>query len=83
MRVFERFFYNLQQDFKAFFYFLILFCVFRAIFIYMYAYQLDDTSEIWLSMWYGFRLSLKTAAYIMLLGFVFAALPHILWAHNI
>jgi phosphoglycerol transferase MdoB-like AlkP superfamily enzyme len=45
----------------------------------MYAYQLDDTSEIWLSMWYGFRLSLKTAAYIMLLGFVFAALPNLIW----
>jgi phosphoglycerol transferase MdoB-like AlkP superfamily enzyme len=80
MKMFERFFYNLQQDFKAFFYFLILFCFFRAIFICMYAYQLDDMSEIWLSMWYGLRLSLKTVAWVMLLGFTFAALPHILWA---
>ncbi|MDR1285565.1 MAG: LTA synthase family protein [Campylobacteraceae bacterium] len=80
MRAFERFFYNLQQDFKAFFYFLILLCVFRAIFIYMYAYQLDDMSEIWLSMWYGLRLSLKSAAWIALIGFVFSALPHIIWA---
>jgi phosphoglycerol transferase MdoB-like AlkP superfamily enzyme len=79
MKIFERFFYNLQQDFKAFFYFLILLCIFRAIFIYIYAYQLDDTGEIWLSMWYGFRLSLKTAAWVMLFGIVFAALPHTFW----
>ncbi|MDR0408296.1 MAG: LTA synthase family protein [Campylobacteraceae bacterium] len=36
-------------------------------------------SEIWLSLWYGLRLSLKSAAWIMLLGFAFCALPHILW----
>ncbi|MDR1460051.1 MAG: LTA synthase family protein [Campylobacteraceae bacterium] len=41
---------------------------------------MDDISEIWFSMWYGLRLSLKSTAWIMLLGFVFCALPHILWA---
>lgn len=77
MKYFSRFFYGLQQDFKAFLYWCLVFSVFRAIFILCYVEQLqgDTFSEVFVSMWLGLRLSLKTAGIIMLISAVAATLP--------
>lgn len=77
MKYFSRFFYGLQQDFKAFLYWCLVFSVFRAIFILCYVEQLqgDTFSEVLASMWLGLRLSLKTAGIIMLISAVAATLP--------
>ncbi len=77
MKYFSRFFYGLQQDFKAFLYWCLVFSVFRAIFILCYVEQLqgDTISEVLASMWLGLRLSLKTAGIIMLISAVAATLP--------
>lgn len=79
MKRFARFFENLQQDFKIFAYWCLVFLFFRMIFIYVYSSQLDgDFSEVLKALWLGLRLSLKTAGIISLLGFVLATLPNII-----
>lgn len=80
MQRFQIFWHNLQQDLKIFLYFNILFSVFRLIFIGIFNTYLSDCTmqDIFLCLWYGFRLSLKTAGLMALIGFVFATLPQIL-----
>lgn len=79
MQRFQIFWHNLQQDLKIFLYFTILFSVFRLIFIGIFNTYLSDCTmqDIMLCMWYGFRLSLKTAGMIVLIGGVLATLPQI------
>jgi hypothetical protein len=77
LRIFNRFLQNFQQELKVFLFLLALLSVFRAIFIFIYSYQLSDTSEIWLCMLYGLRLSLKTAGWIILVSFIITVLPNI------
>ena len=79
MQRFQIFWHNLQQDLKIFLYFTILFSVFRLIFIGIFNTYLSDCTmqDIMLCMWYGFRLSLKTAGMIALIGGVLATLPQI------
>lgn len=69
----NKFFCNLQQDVKVFIFYMVLFSIFRAAFIAIYGYQLNDAefNEIILSMWYGARLSLKTAGMLVLIGAFF------------
>lgn len=77
----NKFFYNLQQDLKVFIFYNVLFSVFRAVFIAVYSYQLNDAgiNEIILAMWYGSRLSLKTAGMIVLVGAVFSTLLQLIY----
>lgn len=79
MQRFQIFWHNLQQDLKIFLYFTILFSVFRLIFIGIFNTYLSDCTmqDILLCQWYGFRLSLKTAGMIALIGGVLATLPQI------
>ena len=79
MQRFQIFWHNLQQDLKVFLYFIILFSVFRLIFIGIFNTYLSDCTmqDILLCQWYGFRLSLKTAGMIALIGGVLATLPQI------
>lgn len=81
MRYFARFFEEFQQDVKAFLFWCLLFTVFRAAFLFCYSGQLAETdwTDIFTALWLGFRLSLKTAGIIMLLGVVSAALPRVIF----
>lgn len=77
MQFFRRFFNNLQQDFKAFIFWCVVFALFRIFFIYAYNSQLDSFPSLAVgeAMWLGLRLSLKTAGIMMLAGVLFATLP--------
>lgn len=77
----NKFFCNLQQDVKVFIFYMMLFSIFRAAFIAIYGYQLNDAefNEIILSMWYGTRLSLKTAGMLVLIGAFFSTLLQIIY----
>ncbi|GHV07435.1 phosphatidylglycerol--membrane-oligosaccharide glycerophosphotransferase [Campylobacterota bacterium] len=81
MHRFNQFFHNIQQELKAFLFYVLLFMIFRAIFIYAYRYQLDEnsTKDVLLCIWYGLRLSLKTAGWIVLVSFLFSTLPQIVF----
>ena len=77
----KQFFSNLQQDFKVFIFYMLLFSVFRIAFIAIYSTQLDAAgmNDIAAAMWYGARLSLKTAGMLVLLGAVIATLPQLFY----
>ena len=74
----ERFFANLQKDLKLFLFLLFVICFYRAYFMaYMSEAMAPTTSmgDVLLALWLGFRLSLKSAGAMALLGFVFCSLP--------
>ena len=76
----ERFFANLQKDLKLFFFLLFVICFYRAYFMaYMSEAIAPTTSmgDVLLALWLGFRLSLKSAGAMALLGFVFCSLPEL------
>lgn len=76
MKIFGRFWENLQQDFKAFAFWCLLFTVFRIAFIAVYSSQLGgEYAELAEALLLGLRLSLKTAGVIALAGFAAATLP--------
>lgn len=80
MSRFTRFVRDLQQDLKLFFWFCLLFTIFRIIFISIFRSQLNNglfTADVLTALWLGFRLSLKTAGVMMLLSAVCASLPHL------
>ena len=79
MQRFQIFWHNLQQDLKIFLYFIILFSAFRLAFLGIFHTYLASCSwqDIFLCLWYGFRLSLKTAGMIALIGFAFTTLPQL------
>lgn len=81
MQRFQIFWHNLQQDLKIFLYFIILFSVFRLAFMGIFHTYLASCSwqDIFLCLWYGFRLSLKTAGILMLIGAVFATIPQLIF----
>lgn len=69
---------NLQQDFKMFFAVLLLLDIFRIAFILLLSQHISagaTMQDFWLSLYYGTRISLKTAGIIMLLSFLFCTLP--------
>lgn len=79
MNFYKRFFENIQQDFKAFIYWCLVFTLFRVAFIAIYSGQLNgDYSDIPMALLIGLRLSLKTAGIMMLVGVVCATLPKVL-----
>ena len=76
----ERFFENLQKDLKVFLFLLFVICLYRAYFMaYMSEAMAPNTSigEVLLALWLGFRISLKSAGAIALLGFAFCSLPEL------
>lgn len=79
MQRFQIFWHNLQQDLKIFLYFIILFSAFRLAFLGIFHTYLASClwQDIFLCLWYGFRLSLKTAGMIALIGFAFTTLPQL------
>ena len=79
MQKFQIFWHNLQQDLKIFLYFIILFSTFRLAFLGIFHTYLASCpwQDIFLCLWYGFRLSLKTAGMIALIGFAFTTLPQL------
>lgn len=81
MQRFQIFWHNLQQDLKVFLYFIILFSVFRLAFMGIFHTYLASCSwqDIFLCLWYGFRLSLKTAGILMLIGAAFATIPQLIF----
>ena len=72
---------GVQQELKAFLFFSILFTLFRIVFLIIFQSQLDTTTmdSILMSLWLGFRLSLKTVGSIVLVSLLFATLPSIVW----
>ena len=75
------FFHNLQQDLKVFIYFNALLMLFRILFLYIFSSQLVDVSnwDIEEALWYGFRISLKTAGIITLIATVAATIPNMIF----
>ena len=82
MQCFQTFWHNLQQDLKIFLYFIILFSVFRLAFMGIFNTYLASCpwQDIFLCLWYGFRLSLKTAGFIAIIGAAFATVPQLILA---
>lgn len=76
MNFYRRFFENIQQDFKAFAYWCVIFMLFRIAFIIAYSGQLNgEYGDVPMALLLGLRLSLKTAGILMLAGIVLATLP--------
>lgn len=82
MNRYYRFTTGLQLDLKGFIWFSMLFTFFRFLFIWWFSSQLPDgttNSDWWLTLWYGFRLSLKTVGIIVLIGFIGATVPETIY----
>lgn len=70
---------DLQQSLKIFAFFIILLTLLRLIFIGIFIDKVptEGIGELGQCLWLGFRLSLKTAGIVALIGFVFGALPRL------
>ncbi|MDF2635819.1 MAG: sulfatase [Pelosinus sp.] len=76
----EQLFKNVQQDFKLFLFILGVICLFRGGFIgILHEYLSESTTykDIFMSLYYGTRLSLKSAGIITLFSFVLCTLANI------
>lgn len=76
----EQFFKNIQQDLKLYLFVLAAVCLFRAGFIGILHEYLDKATtgkEIFMSLYYGARLSLKSAGIITLLSFMFCTIVNL------
>ncbi len=77
MKFFKRFFSGTQRDLRIFFFILILLEIYRALFIFRmsdYIGVSTDSSQIWLALFAGLRISLKSAGVVTLFSFVFVTL---------
>ena len=76
MKHFDRLWKGLQQEGKVFIFFVVLLTIFRIVFLGIFANTLADVKfhDIWMTLWYGFRISLKTIGVICLVPFVVATL---------
>ncbi|AJQ25998.1 LTA synthase family protein [Pelosinus fermentans] len=76
------FFRNIQQDFKIFIFMLILLCGLRVGFIgWLYTYMNDGSTgkDIAVALFYGLRISLKTAGIAALLTWICCTVVNLLW----
>ena len=81
MERFNKFLFNLQQSIIVFVFLILLINLYRIIFLSVFADKLSVVTlyDIFSCLWLGFRLSLKTAGLLALIGFVFSALPQLIW----
>ena len=79
MKYVINFYTGLIEDLKAFVFWILLLCLFRAIFLIIFAGQLATSSygDITACLWLGARLSMKTSGWICALGFILTTLPAI------
>lgn len=78
----SKYFYNIQQDLKLFFFILFVIVLYRVFFMwYMSGYMSSGigSEDVWLAFFAGLRLSLKSAGAVALLSFVFCTLVGILF----
>lgn len=83
MARFNRFTQGVLQDIKTLGWFVLLLSLFRLAFIMIFSDQLNESVTMvdWLlTMWYGFRISLKTAGLFMAMGFFLITVPYVLWS---
>lgn len=74
---YQYFLENFSQDLLLFFFFLFMLSVYRAAFIFCFSGELmpgTPSADIWLTLWHGFRISLKTSAALLMPGFLFGTL---------
>lgn len=83
MKQFERLWQGIQEEGKAFLFFVILFTIFRVIFITIFLNKVSDLTvfDFFMTLWYGFRISLKTIGAICLIPFVFATIIGVFWTY--
>lgn len=70
----ERLFKNIQQDFKLYLFILGVFCLFRIGFIVLlnsYISESTTLNDIFMALYYGIRISLKSSGIVALLSLVF------------
>lgn len=82
MARFNRFTQGVLQDIKLLGWYIVLLSLFRLAFIIIFSDQLNEAVGItdWLlTMWYGLRISLKTAGLFMAIGFFLITVPYALW----
>ncbi len=68
---------DIISDLKLFVFLLAVLFLYRALFIYFFRAELAGAAscgDVWLALWYGLRLSLKTAAAFIIPVFVFGTL---------
>ncbi len=68
---------NLAQDLLLLGFFILIISVYRILFIYIFKTNLTDgffSHEVYLALWYGFRLSLKTVSALCIPTFIFCTL---------
>lgn len=70
----EKLFKDIQQDFKLYLFILGVFCLFRIAFIVLlksYISESTTSSDIFMTLYYGIRISLKSSGIVALVSFVF------------
>ena len=79
MNRWQRLFEGIKTEIMAFLFFSVLLTIFRAVFLWIFQSQLATVpiEEILKSLWFGFRLSLKTVGIICLFGFILGTLVQI------
>ncbi len=86
MSQWQLFFREIQQDFKLYIYMLGVFSIFRIGFIVvLHTYLNSNTTlqDILIVLYYGLRISLKSAGVITLLSFLLCTLPAVFFTGNI
>lgn len=81
----EQFFKNIQQDLKLFLFVVGVFCLFRIGFIIILKSYLSANttlSEIVFALYYGLRLSLKSAGLITAFSFIFCTLVNLVFTYK-
>lgn len=82
----DRFFKGVQQDLKLFLFFWIVFTVFRLSFIIIMSSSANGSSsnlhEVFVSLYYGARLSLKSAGILALSTFLFCTVPSLIMTYD-
>ena len=76
MNRWQRLFEGIKIEIMAFLFFSVLLTIFRVVFLWIFQSQLATVpiEEILKSLWFGFRLSLKTVGTICLFGFILGTL---------
>ena len=76
MNRWQQLFEGIKTEIMAFLFFSVLLTIFRVVFLWIFQSQLATVpiEEILKSLWFGFRLSLKTVGTICLFGFILGTL---------